>query len=68
MNLSVLNFSSCRMYPKKSAYPGQHCLPPAPHLGGLAVEMTFLSGVFAPLTSAEACEKSSLWLWKERLC
>ena len=21
--------------------------------------------VFSPLTSAEACEKSSLWLWKE---
>ena len=32
------------------------------------VEMTFLSGVFSPLTSAEACEKSSRWLWKEKLC
>ena len=32
------------------------------------VEETFLSGVFSPLTSAEACEKSSQWLWKEKLC
>ena len=32
------------------------------------VEATFLSGVFSPLTSAEACEKSSRWLWKEMLC
>ena len=32
------------------------------------VEATFLSGVFSPLTSAEACEKSSRWLWKEKLC
>ena len=29
------------------------------------VEATSLSGVFSPLTSAEACEKSSRWLWKE---
>ena len=29
------------------------------------VEANFLSGVFSPLTSAEACEKSSLCLWKE---
>ena len=29
------------------------------------VEANFLSGVFLPLTSAEACEKSSRWLWKE---
>ena len=29
------------------------------------VEATFPSGVFSPLTSAEACEKSSRWLWKE---
>ena len=29
------------------------------------VEATFLSGVFLPLTSAEACEKSSRWLWKK---
>ena len=29
------------------------------------VEANFLSGVFSPLTSAEACEKSSPWLWKE---
>ena len=28
----------------------------------------FLSGVFSPLTSAEVCEKSSRWLWKEKLC
>ena len=27
----------------------------------------FLSGIFSPLTSAEACEKSSRWLWK-RTC
>ena len=32
------------------------------------VEATFLSGVFLPLTSAEACEKSSRWLWKGKLC
>ena len=32
------------------------------------VEATFLSGVFSPLTSAEACEKSCRWLWKEKLC
>ena len=24
--------------------------------------------IFLPLTSAEACEKSSQWLWKEKLC
>ena len=30
------------------------------------VEATFLCGVFSPLTSAEACEKSSRWLWKEK--
>ena len=29
------------------------------------VEANFLSGVFSPLTSTEACEKSSWWLWKE---
>ena len=29
------------------------------------VEANFLSDVFSPLTSAEACEKSSQWLWKE---
>ena len=34
----------------------------------LPVEATFLSGVFSPLTSTEACEKSSRWLWKEKLC
>ena len=32
------------------------------------VEATFLSGVFSTLTSVEACEKSSQWLWKEKLC
>ena len=32
------------------------------------VEATFLSGVFSSLTSAEACEESSGWLWKEKLC
>ena len=32
------------------------------------VEVTFLSSIFSPLTSAEACEKSSQWLWKEKLC
>ena len=32
------------------------------------VEETFLSCVFSPLTSAEACGKSSRWLWKEKLC
>ena len=32
------------------------------------VEATFLSGVFSPLNSAEACEKGSRWLWKEKLC
>ena len=29
------------------------------------VEANFLSGVFSPLTSAEVCEKSSRWFWKE---
>ena len=29
------------------------------------LEAKFLSGVFSPLTSAEACEKSSRWLWEE---
>ena len=28
----------------------------------------FKTSVFSPLTSAEACEKSSRWLWKEKLC
>ena len=32
------------------------------------VEAKFFSGVFLPLTSAEACEKSSQWLWKENMC
>ena len=31
------------------------------------VEATFLSGVFPPLTSAEACEKSSQWLLKRKV-
>ena len=31
------------------------------------VEANFLSCVFSPLTSAEACEKRSPWLWKEKL-
>ena len=29
------------------------------------VEAKFLSGLFSPLTSADAREKSSWWLWKE---
>ena len=29
---------------------------------------TNINGVFSPLTSAEACEKSSRWLWKEKWC
>ena len=32
------------------------------------VEANFLSGVFSPPTSAETCEKSNWWLWKENLC
>ena len=32
------------------------------------VEANFLYGVFLPLTSSEVCEKSSRWLWKEKLC
>ena len=32
------------------------------------VEATFLSCAFSPLTSAEACENSSRWLWEEKLC
>ena len=32
------------------------------------VKANFLSGVFSPLTSAEACEKSGRWFWKEKLC
>ena len=31
------------------------------------VEATFHSGLFPPLTSAEACEKSSRWLWEKKL-
>ena len=31
------------------------------------VELNFLSGVFLSLTSEEVCEKSSLWLWIEKL-
>ena len=31
------------------------------------IEANLLSGVFSPLTFAEACEKSSPWLWKEKL-
>ena len=31
------------------------------------VEANFLSGVFSPLTFAEACGKNSRWLWKEKL-
>ena len=38
------------------------------YISASGVESTFLSGVFSPLTSAEACEKSSRWLWKEKLC
>ena len=34
----------------------------------LPVEVNVLSGLFTPLTSAEACEKSSQWLWNEKLC
>ena len=30
------------------------------------VEANFLSSVFSLLTSAEACERGSRWLWKER--
>ena len=26
------------------------------------------SNIFSPRTSAEACEKSSRWLWKEKVC
>ena len=50
----------------------------APILGGPVVSMldswfwvlypteaNLLSGVFSPLTSAETCEKSRHWLWKE---
>ena len=29
------------------------------------IKANFLFSVFSPLTSAEACEKSSRWLWKE---
>ena len=29
------------------------------------VVANFFSSVFSPLTSTEACEKSSRWLWKE---
>ena len=31
------------------------------------VHGNFLCGIFLPLTSAEACEKSSWWLWEEKL-
>ena len=29
------------------------------------VQAKFFSGIFSPVTSAEGCEESSLWLWKE---
>ena len=32
------------------------------------VEANILFGVFSTLTSTEAIEKSSRWLWKEKLC
>ena len=32
------------------------------------VQATSLCGVFLPLTYADTCEKSSRWLWKEKLC
>ena len=35
---------------------------------GSPVEANFLSGVRSPLTTTEACENSSRWLWKEKLC
>ena len=65
---------------KKFYFLKQQCIPPGWLSGervGLMtwwlrvrspVEATFLSGVFSPLTCAEACEKSSRWLWKEKLC
>ena len=28
----------------------------------------FFPGVFSPLTSAEACDKSSRWLWEKKSC
>ena len=34
----------------------------------LPVEVNFVFSIFLPLTSATACEKSSRWLWKEKLC
>ena len=53
--------------------------PEVPRLGGSVVSVSdswpggcelrrLLSGVFSPLFSAEACEKSSRWLWKKKLC
>ena len=32
-----------------------------------SIEANFLCGVLSPLTSAETCEESSQWLWKEKL-
>ena len=32
---------------------------------GYRIEVNFLSSIFLPLISAETCEKSSWWLWKE---
>ena len=38
-------------------------------LGGSVVSLSdFLSGIFLPLTSAEACKRSSWWLLKENMC
>ena len=39
-----------------------HALNPLPRSW---VEGKFFSSVFLPLTTTEACEKSSWWLWKE---
>ena len=37
-------------------------------VSSIPVEANFPSGIFSPLTSAEASEKRSRWLWKEKLC
>ena len=50
---NILQYAFCRIVSSRVLSP---------------VKAIYLSGVFSPLTSAEACEKSSRWLQKEKLC
>ena len=62
-NKSILHkdYKKC-LFTKKPEFRSMNILRSRLH------EIYFLSAVFSPLTSAEACEKGSWWLWKEKLC